>query len=327
MITSARIHAMYAAEKARLDATSEGTHKTILQGLRTLVHGELRYVHGQPDTKLWATAAAAIREAGLWHDPAIPRGSRPKVIPTPGPAPCPCASLAPGLVLPADFPAGPFEGTYQHALDDIIHTEEFTGAWLGMAYRFKACTESAETFAALLAQHGSNPPFEQRYAQDREKFEFFANGLSALECTFFGMHFLAELVKPAEFPVSNPRGIKPEPTIVLFHNHFPGELLTDELHATFYSQDYLDWSDLRNLLMHRIAAGRTIQISSAGARVALPPDRWTSARLSTPKPTHSPRTLPELEISANAFLLRRAWLSHRMTAILSAAHDFAVKYL
>jgi hypothetical protein len=209
MIPSARIHTLYASEKTRLAATGEDTHKTLLQGLRTLVHGELCSHHGadRADPRVWEQAAVAIRAAGLWRDPAVVRGSRPRVTPLPGPAPYRCRFVVSDLAVPDDFPAGPFEGAYLHALDDIIHTEQFTGAWIGMAYRFRSCAENAEAFAALFKEHGSNPPFEQRYAQDREMFEFHANGYGALDSLFYGMYFVAELVKPEDFDVGNLRKI------------------------------------------------------------------------------------------------------------------------
>src|ERR1019366_5409029 len=117
MITSARIQQLHASEKQRLATAGEDTHKTILQGLRTLVHGELRSQHGLDgaDPRVWEQAAVAIRAAGLWRDPSLARGSRPKVTPPPGPAPYRCPFVASGLAVPDDFPAGPFEGTYLHA--------------------------------------------------------------------------------------------------------------------------------------------------------------------------------------------------------------------
>jgi len=330
MMTSARIQSLYASEKTRLAATGEDTHKTILQGLRTLVHLELRSHHGADgaDPRVWEQAAVAIRAAGLWRDPGVPLGSRPKVTPTPGPTPYRCPFVTPGLAVPDDFPAGPFEGTYLHALDDIIYLEQFTGAWHGMAYRFKAAAENAAAFAELFRAHGSNPPsFEPRYAQDREMFEFHANGYGALDCLFYGMYFVAELVKPADFDVSVLLKITAQETTRLFDKHFIGDPLTVALHDTFFSQDYADWGELRNILAHRIASGRIVYMSMQGATTPPPPNRWTSARPAPAKLGYSARTLPSLEITEKALVPRRAWLAGRMDAVLSAAHEFAAKHL
>jgi hypothetical protein len=329
MITSARIQALYASERTRLAATGEDTHKTILQGLRSLVHGELRAQHGLDgaDPKLWDEVAVAIRTAGLWRDPNLARGSRPKVTPPPAPAPYRCPFVASGLAVPDDFPAGAFEGTYVHALNDVVHTEQFTGAWLGMAYRFRACAENGEAFAALFRTHGSNPPLEHRYAQDREMFEFHANGYGALDCLFYGMYFVAELVRPADFDVTVPRKITAQETTRLFDKHLRGEPLAVALHETYASQDCADWSELRNILAHRIASGRIIQLSTAGATAPSPPDRWTSARPSPTKPGYSARVIPPLQITEHGLVPRRRWLAGRMDAVLSAAHEFVVKHL
>ena len=330
MITSAKIQQLYASEKNRLAATGEDTHKTLVQGLRTLVYGELCTHHGadRADPRVWEQAAVAIRAAGLWRDPSAVRGSRPKVTPPPGSAPYRCPFVASGLAVPDDFPAGPFEGTYLHALDDIIYPEQFTGAWHGMVYRFKASAENADAFAELFRVHGSNPPsFEPRYAQDREMFEFHANGYGALDCLFYGVYFVAELVKPADFDVTDLRKITAKGTTKLFDRYFPGEPLTAALHDTFYSEDYADWSDLRNILAHRIASGRIVYMTTQGSTTPPPPNRWTSARPAPAKPGYSARVLPPLEITEQGLVPRRKWLAGRMDAVLSAAHEFVAKHL
>ena len=331
MITAARIQQIYESEKTRLEATNEATHKTILQGVRTLVHLELREKHGFDGAEpgLWDRVAVAIKAADRWRDPTVPHSPRPMITPTPGPAPHLCPFLVPGLALPDDFPAGPFEGTYIHALEDVVHTEQFLGAWTGMAFRFKACAENAEAFADLFRRHGSNPPFEQRYQQDREMFEFHANGYGALDCLFYGMYFVAELVKPAEFDVSDLKKITAKATADLFDKHFAGEPLTVALHETFYCEDYADWGELRNILAHRIASGRIIHFYGVGANIPPVPNRWTSARPAAAKATHAPRAraLPPLVISEHGLVPRRKWLAERMAVVLSVAHQFVAKHL
>jgi hypothetical protein len=123
------------------------------------------------------------------------------------------------------------------------------------------------------------------------------------------------------------RSITAKGTTKLFEKHFPGEPLTATLHDTFYSEDYADWSELRNILAHRIASGRTVHMTMQGATTPPPPNRWTSVRPAPARPGYSARVLPPLEITEQGLVPRRRWLASRMDAVLSAAHEFVAKHL
>ncbi len=332
VVPIARIHELYRAEHCQLQAAGRPVdHATILQGLRTAVHLELREQHAfDGASSTWEQAGIDIKEAGRWRDPALPPPPRAMTVPPAAPAPFRCPTVLSGLAIPDDFPAVAFEGAYQQALPEVVRVEQFVGAWRGMAYRFKACTENAEMFARLVAQHGSNTSAEGRFAQDREMFEFHVNGYSALECLFYGIHFTAELIDPAHFDVTNLRRITPGNTVDLFTKHFAGEAITSALTETFHSEDWNDWGELRNLLAHRITSGRIVQLSTRPAPAVA--DQWLSARAAPapralPNIVVVPRTLPPLAITEDGLIPRRRWLANRYEIILSAAHPFIAEHL
>lgn len=293
------------------------------------MHLELRENHAfDPSIQdTWEQAGLDIKAAGRWRDPmdaGPPRALRA--------APSPvssfrCPTLLGELTIPDDFPSAAFEGAYLQAISDVVHVQQFVGSWMGMAYRFKACTDNADSFAQLVAAHGSNVSTDLRFAQDREMFEFHVNGLSAFECLFYAMYFTAELVLPAHFPVDDPQKITPHTTIGLFDTHFPGERLTNALRDIVYTEDYDDWAHLRNILAHRIASGRTVTLTMAGSTQHVPPARWHAAIPSPPprkphKIPHAPRTLAPLVIEETGLLPRRKWLATHFEVVLSAAHEF-----
>jgi hypothetical protein len=166
-----------------------------------------------------------------------------------------------GLTVPPDFPVQPYQQVLSHlaprlAVPSAAHTE-FLAAWNAIVYRFRAVADHDHAFRKHLQRYGAMPSDPlNRYVQERELFNFYVNGLSALESLSYAVFFLGALALPSDFPVSSDkdrRAIKPLATVRKFRRHFPTEVLTEILVRVFAVPDptYEEWTETRNILAHR----------------------------------------------------------------------------
>jgi hypothetical protein len=134
-----------------------------------------------------------------------------------------------GLVAPAGFPIVPYE-----VIHKIVATargnhplyEHHAGAWNALAYRYRASVDCGNIFADLIKDHGTAPPPEQRYLQERALFDFFSSGFSVFESTFYGLYTIGAFLVPATFPLSSERDqqlVSPTRTRDAFARAFPGD--------------------------------------------------------------------------------------------------------
>src|SRR5437763_13200806 len=110
-----------------------------------------------------------------------------------------------GLEMPQDFPTDPY-----NAVHDSINSWpnrpdvpwlEYALAWNAVAYRFQALADHCDTFTASVNRAGGAPSMSERYVQERELFNFFSNGLAAIESFFYGLYAIASMLDPAKFPM------------------------------------------------------------------------------------------------------------------------------
>lgn len=185
-----------------------------------------------------------------------------------------------GLVMPADFPTAMFEGVQsvirdRARLPDALYSE-FAGAWNAVSYRYFAAIEYGESFSQSIKAHGSSPTPMQRYAQERDLFGFFCNGISTLESFYYGAFAIGSHLQPTVFPFASAKDLRrvtPGNTCGAFEKAFPGLPITATLRAVFDDPVHDEWSDIRNVLTHRTAPGRVMYASFGGSDPQLP-DEW-----------------------------------------------------
>jgi hypothetical protein len=149
-----------------------------------------------------------------------------------------------------------FESTHPEAF------ELFTGGWAGVACRYCACCEHDEAFTASFARDASYPGVEL-YEQGKHLFEFFVTGQSALECLCFGLYALGAMAQPGQFPIATEqdrRKVSPERTAARYHAAFAGHPLEVELAQAVNSTEYKGWTDVRNILAHRLHGSRAMAV-------------------------------------------------------------------
>lgn len=183
-----------------------------------------------------------------------------------------------GLIMPSDFPNRDYEAVFQkaqpHALIDPVIFEQFGGAWNAIAYRFLAACDDSDALTISLGE--KFPNVAERYAQERHLFGFFSNGFSVFEASFYALFSLGALIDPKNFPINSDedkRRINPSSTIEAMKRAFPGDQIIERAKAVTQSPIYLEWREVRNILTHRSAPGRTFFVGFSDDDEGLP-DSW-----------------------------------------------------
>lgn len=220
------------------------------------------------------------------------------------------------LDMPDDFPVGAFEDLHASVSDrdpkanEHPAWEEWGSAVNGILYRFRACDEHGKAAIASLRESVS-PPQPERYNQERWLFEFFFEGLSCIECFFFGLYFLANMADPSAFDLGiDRRVLTPKGVTDAYNNRFDTEPLTRLLRETVGGTELRDWAEIRNLLGHRGAPGRAFY--EGGSRSSEADWKLPSSRLDLGS------LLLPTKLEA-----RRAWLGSLVTEMCVAALNFA----
>jgi len=202
--------------------------------------------------------------------------------------------LTTGLEMPPDFPADAYHAIHLKIAACVeTHKEtysEFAGAWNALSYRYKAVAEYDQLFTASIVKHGSGPPHEERYRQERDLFGFFNNGFSIFESLSYAMFAAGSMLQPGHFPLATPRqkrAISVSTTIAAYKAAYPSDSIAPMLDATVKDPSLQELRDIRNVLSHRTAPGRTIQAAIGGP--VSDSDRWKLADVILDETTTSKR--------------------------------------
>lgn len=221
-----------------------------------------------------------------------------------------------GLLMPVDFPTAQYNDVYERTLSQVtaspaIH-EQFAGAWNAVAYRFQAMADDEIAFTSLVVQTAPEPPI--RYQQERSLFGFFSNGFSVFEATFYGVFALGALLSPADFPIATPRDqqrIAPHSTLAALAKAFPAEPLNTAISNLLADTQFLEWREIRNVLTHRAAPGRTFFVSIGDPSETPLPDEWK---------------LKGIPLDDKMAPMRRAQLSGQLDELLDGIRDFTLRH-
>jgi hypothetical protein len=224
----------------------------------------------------------------------------------------------PSINMPADFADELYDRVYQRVADAIgnLHPQppswpEYSCAWLGLTYRFRSCVEHDGVFTDSVNRFGDTPDWPERYKQERDLFGFFVTGLSAIECTCYGLFAIGSWLHPDNFSLTtdaDKRRVNPERTLEQFEIALPNENLTRALQQITDDQEYHNWKKARNVLSHRSQPGRIIYLSSVGP------------------PRASEWVLQNIPIDNTATTARRRWLADSLRYVLTEADNFTAKH-
>jgi hypothetical protein len=220
------------------------------------------------------------------------------------------------LDFPADFPTASVDSLHAYLSDrdpaasETTEWKEWANGLNGVVYRFLGCDlEGASAIASLRASQ--SPPAPERLQQETALFRFFYEGLSCLECLYYALFFVGCLADPSSFNAGiNRRDVVPHRVTRCFIKRFANDLLTHRLDGVLNHPDFSEWSDIRNFLSHRGAAGRTFYAGGA-----------THGRVDWNLPIQNIDVSKLLD--PDELQRRRDWLGVSVTEVMAAADAFA----
>ncbi len=213
------------------------------------------------------------------------------------------------IEMPDDFQVGAYEAVVVRLKDrrdqNPVCWGEYADAWKSIAWRFRACAEHDESFRDLLRKFGVSPQSQQRFNQERELFEFFVSGQSAVESFCYGAYAIGALLDSAMEKLlrGSPRDVTPKRTAADFQSKFSGTTLANSLSQLVLDQSFSEWSEIRNVLAHRGHPGRTFNVGGPGPEAV-----WN---------------IPKLELNEDLTRKRRKWLADTLADLLNGSRAFA----
>jgi hypothetical protein len=222
-----------------------------------------------------------------------------------------------GLSLPPDFPDAEFNSAELQfrarsgtsPISPSITWQEFSAAWMALAYRFLDVTHFDHEFRESIAQFGTAPEMPEKYRQERLLFGFFVSGLSAIESFCYGLCTIAWEAAPSKLSLAShgqKKGVSPESTCRRFNAHFPSSQVTADLCALVQSSEYAEWVDIRNALAHRASPARKHYVFLGAAAGERRPSEWGA-----------------ITLDDQTTATRRAWLRDSIATLLVGAGRFA----
>ena len=162
----------------------------------------------------------------------------------------------------------------QHRQDTNVYPEMISG-WHAVAYRLLSCTNNSKVFSRSIVEDGDAPPYPARYTQDQCLFDFFINGVSAIESFCYTLHCIAFLLdneRSLSMDDKTIRYITPVTVLKHFSKMFQQDQLTVSLKKAVNASTFKEWKRIRNILIHRGMPGRKIfrSVSSPNQK----PTKW-----------------------------------------------------
>jgi hypothetical protein len=218
------------------------------------------------------------------------------------------------LTIPSDFPRAAADSIHKRVTESHLSMIDpdafklFAGGWNGLIARFTLCAESDAEFRLQVREQTMFDTERERYMHDLMLFQFFVGGLAAIECLHFALFALGALANPAAFPVrtdADLRAVNPQTCAAAFGRAFAGHPLTATLGELQADPKLKDWSNVRNVLAHRLSPGWNIEVGGEKAYV-----KWLGISL-------------DMETTAS----RRKWLSEWLARMLAETDAFTAVHL
>jgi hypothetical protein len=182
-----------------------------------------------------------------------------------------------------------------------------------LSYRFATTVECEKDLTASLVPAGAGLTPEDRYRQERDLFAFFSNSFSVFESTFYGLFSLGAFVFQASFPIETAKDqqrISPPSTIAAMTNAFKGDPILKVIEAVTTDPHYSELREVRNILTHRAAPGRTFFVGIGADDVLA--DEWK---------------IKNIPLDVSMAPTRRAEVARLLTELLQGVDAFAKAHL
>lgn len=231
------------------------------------------------------------------------------------------------MQMPKDFASAPYEAVSSRvSAKNQTHPDslvQFAVAWSAVRHRFLSCTEHSEAFTKAIKEAGTPGVTPQTadmwYAQQKELFDFFMNGLATIENVCYGLFAVGSILDTQQFPIAtenNLRDIGAISTACKFANLFANETISSTLEQLTASQEFNEWRDIRRVLFHRGLPGRIISLTLGGGEPLYGGTQWGQGVWGQGIP-----------IDENTTVSRRRWLAETLRDLLTAADTFTSHHL
>lgn len=219
--------------------------------------------------------------------------------------------------LPPDFPQDKYEKIHTKVLqykDNFqLQCQQFSGGWRSLVYRYLACTKHSDDYIKIIKKDRISPSYFLRYEQERELFNFFTNGLSAIETLGYTLYMICSIDNSNDFKVTTKEDLKYivlTDTVSKLKKFYSVENITKELEKLINYQEYKDWVEVRNVLMHRETPGRIIMASTRKAEKERS-DLW----------------FKDIAIDTQTTVCRLNWLELYLFKLIELTYDFTNKFI
>jgi hypothetical protein len=159
-------------------------------------------------------------------------------------------------------------------------------AGMGLRFDFAQPTSTPRQRSICWTTLPGSPPTEDRYAEERELFGFFANAVAAIESCCFAIYHVGLMAQPPFF-AKPPDEVTLKATATAVANAFPGTRLAAVLAHLNGDAAWREVKQIRNIFMQQASSpGRTVYVSlgAVAAGYEVPPAASclsTSDRLAT----------------------------------------------
>lgn len=220
--------------------------------------------------------------------------------------------------LPQHFPKGKYEKIYikelQYKDNFQLQCKQFRGGWRSLVYRYLACIKHSDDYIKIYKKDRISPSYFLRYEQERELFNFFTNGLSAIETLGYMLYMICSIDSPKDFKIiteEDLKKIKLHNTVSKLKKFYSVKNITKELENLINnSQEYEEWVKVRNVLMHRETPGRKIMLSSKRSKKERS-DIWFKG----------------IKINKQTTVSRLNWLELTLFKLIELTYDFTNKLI
>ena len=206
-----------------------------------------------------------------------------------------------GLLAHKNFPSVYHNSIHAHVgkkYDNHRHYEHFAGAMNAVAYRYHGTQKAGGSLHASLKSNQGNAGPGEREKQEFDLFDFFSNGFSVFEASFYAAYSVGAFQAPATFSLETEKDqqkISPAYTVAAYKREFGQDALTKTLSEIIVRPNFLKWKEIRNVLTHRASPGRKIYVSIG--RDFVPAAEWKLANISLDE-----QMVPAFEASMNELL-------------------------
>lgn len=189
-----------------------------------------------------------------------------------------------GLLADDRFPSESYNSIHALAakhFDRHPHYDLFAGALNAVAYRYHGAQKAGQSLHASLQDNKGNATPDERQRQEYDLFDFFSNGFSVFESSYYAAYAVGAFLAPNVFSLATEKDqqrVGPASTVAAYSKQFGQDAFTHTLSEITERAEFLKWREIRNVLTHRTAPGRKIYVTIGSDFI--PPAEWKLANIS-----------------------------------------------